>query len=201
MVIAAINQSHPHRLVGKPLGRFQPAEAATNDDDVRIIVCGHAVECSADAIMHHRYSFESHAMTDTPDQLKPGLHATVEIVVGTRDTAAHVGSGKIGVLATPILVTLLESAALQAVERLMPPGQQTVGTRLDISHTAATPVGMQVRAHAELVHVEGRKLTFRLSAEDESEAIASGTHERLMISVDRFDQRMQKKMTLRSAKS
>jgi fluoroacetyl-CoA thioesterase len=128
------------------------------------------------------------------DAIKPGLNATVEIVVGTRDTAAHVGSGKIGVLATPILVTLLESAALQAVERLMPPGQQTVGTLLNISHTAATPVGMRVRAHAELVNVEGRKLTFKLHAEDEGEAIAQGTHERLIISVERFDHRMQKKM-------
>lgn len=128
------------------------------------------------------------------EELKPGLHSTVEIVVGTRDTAAHVGSGKIGVLATPILVTLMETAALQAVERFMPPGQQTVGTRLEISHTAATPVGMRVRAHAELVKVEGRKLTFTLRAEDAVEVIGGGTHERLIISVDRFDQRMQKKM-------
>ena len=131
------------------------------------------------------------------DDLKPGLHATVEIVVGTRDTAAHVGSGKIGVLATPILVTLLESAALQAVERLMPPGQQTVGTRLELSHTAATPVGMRVCARAELIQVEGRKLTFKLHAEDEGETIGGGIHERLIISVDRFDQRMLKKMAAR----
>jgi predicted thioesterase len=134
------------------------------------------------------------------DELKPGLTATVEIVVGTRDTAAHVGSGKIGVLATPILVTLLETAALQAVERFMTPGQQTVGTRLDVSHTAATPVGMRVHAHAELVKVDGRKLTFRLHAEDEGEAIAEGMHERLIISVERFDQRMQKKLERGSTK-
>lgn len=134
-----------------------------------------------------------------PEALKPGLSATVEIVVGTRDTAAHVGSGKIGVLATPILVTLLESAALQAVEKFMPAGQQTVGTRLELSHTAATPVGMRVRARAELVQVEGRKLTFKLHAEDETETVGGGTHERLIISVDRFDQRMQKKLPARSA--
>jgi predicted thioesterase len=132
------------------------------------------------------------------DELKPGLAATVDIVVGTRDTAAHVGSGKIGVLATPIMVTLMESAALQAVERFMPPGQQTVGTRLDISHTAATPVGMRVHARAELVKVEGRKLTFRLHAEDEVETIGGGIHERLIIGVDRFDQRMQKKAEARA---
>lgn len=137
-------------------------------------------------------------MSTPLDELQPGLTATVEIVVGTRDTAAHVGSGKIGVLATPILVTLLESAALQAVERLMPTGQQTVGTRLDISHTAATPVGMRVRARAELIQVDGRKLTFRLHAEDEVETIGGGIHERLIISVDRFDQRMQKKIESRA---
>ena len=139
-------------------------------------------------------------MSTNANKLKPGLTAKVEIVVGTRDTAAHVGSGKIGVLATPILVTLLESAALQAVERLMPPGSQTVGTRLDLSHTAATPVGMTVSARAELIAVEGRKLTFRLHAEDAVETIADGMHERLIISVDRFDQRMQKKTGLGSAK-
>ncbi len=127
-------------------------------------------------------------------ELKPGLTGTSEIVVGTRDTAPHVGSGKIGVLATPIMVNLMEAAALQAVERFMPPGHQTVGTHLDVKHFAATPVGMRVTARAELVKVEGRTLTFRLRAEDEREPIGEGVHERLIINVERFDQRMQKKL-------
>ena len=111
-----------------------------------------------------------------------------------RDTAPHVGSGKIGVLATPIMVNLMESAALQAVERFMPPGHQTVGTRLDVKHFAATPVGLRVRARAELVRVEGRTLTFSIVAEDERERIGEGVHERLIINVERFDQRMQRKL-------
>ena len=127
-------------------------------------------------------------------ELKPGLTGTAEIVVGTRDTAPHVGSGKIGVLATPIMVNLMEAAALQAVERFMPAGHQTVGTRLDVKHFAATPVGMKVRAEAELVRVEGRTLTFRIRAEDEREPIGEGVHERLIINVERFDQRMQRKV-------
>ena len=131
---------------------------------------------------------------DTRQELKPGLSGDSEIVVGTRDTAPHVGSGKIGVLATPIMVNLMEAAALQAVERFMPAGHQTVGTHLDVKHFAATPVGMKVRAHAELVKVEGRTLTFRISAADEREPIGEGVHERLIINVERFDQRMQKKM-------
>jgi len=132
--------------------------------------------------------------TSLPLELQPGLSGTAEIVVGTRDTAPHVGSGKIGVLATPIMVNLMEAAALQAVERFMPPGYQTVGTHLDVRHFAATPVGLRVIARAELVEVEGRTLKFRINAEDERESIGEGIHERLVINVERFDQRMQKKL-------
>jgi fluoroacetyl-CoA thioesterase len=131
---------------------------------------------------------------ELPADLKSGLTGTAEIVVGTRDTAPHVGSGKIGVLATPIMVNLMEAAALAAVERYMPPGHQTVGTRLDVKHFAATPVGLRVLAHAELVKVDGRTLTFTLRAVDEHEAIGEGVHERLIINVERFDQRMQRKL-------
>ena len=129
-----------------------------------------------------------------PEGLKTGLTGNAEIMVGTRDTAPHVGSGKIGVLATPIMVNLMESAALAAVERFMPPGHQTVGTHLDVRHFAATPVGLRVRAHAELVKIEGRTLTLKIRAEDEREAIGEGVHERLIINVERFDLRMQKKL-------
>lgn len=126
--------------------------------------------------------------------MKPGLQGSTEIMVGTRDTAPHVGSGKIKVLATPVLVMLLEEAALNAVEGLLPAGHQTVGTRLDVSHTAATPVGMRVYAHAEVTRVEGRKLVFRVWAEDEVERIGEGLHERIVVNVGRFDVRTQDKV-------
>lgn len=134
-----------------------------------------------------------------PPELQPGLIGTAEIVVGTHDTAAHVGSGKIGVLATPIMVSVMEAAALQAVERFMPDGYQTVGTHLDIRHFAATPVGLRVRARAELTKIEGRTLSFEIHAEDQNEPIGTGVHERLIINVERFDQRMQKKLERGSA--
>ena len=127
------------------------------------------------------------------EALRPGLAASSEILVGTRDTAHHVGSGKIKVLATPVMVMLLEEAALNAVEGLLPAGSQTVGTRLDISHIAATPVGMRVTAHAELSAVDGRKLTFRVWADDEIERIGEGTHERIVVEVERFDRRAREK--------
>ena len=129
--------------------------------------------------------------------LEPGLKGATEILVGTRDTAPHVGSGKVKVLATPVMVMMMEEAALNAVEGLLPAGYQTVGTRLDITHTAATPVGMRVTATAELTKVEGRKLTFHVSARDEKEPIGAGTHERIIINVARFDQRAQEKASQR----
>jgi len=82
----------------------------------------------------------------------------------------------------------------------MPTGYQTVGTHLDVRHFAATPVGLRVRAHAELTKVDGRTLTFTIRAVDEREAIGEGVHERLIINVERFDQRMQKKLAPRSAR-
>lgn len=135
------------------------------------------------------------------ENIRTGVQGITEILVGTRDTAPHVGSGKIKVLATPVLVMLLEEAALNAVEGLLPPGHQTVGTRLDISHTAATPVGMRVVAHAEVAQVEGRKLTFRVWAEDEIERIGEGMHERIIVNVARFDVRTQDKVARVASKN
>jgi len=126
-------------------------------------------------------------------KVKPGMKASTEIVVGTRDTAHHVGSGKIKVLATPVMIMLLEEAALNAVEEYLPAGMQTVGTQLNVSHIAATPVGMRVVAHAEVVDVIDRKLLFKVWAEDEVETIGEGTHERIIVDLERFDTRISSK--------
>jgi predicted thioesterase len=130
----------------------------------------------------------------TTSDLQPGLAGNVEITVGEEHTAPHVGSGQVHVLATPVLVNLLEAAALAACERFVAAGHQTVGTRLDVQHFAATPVGMRVGAHAEVMEVKGRVITFKLWAEDEVEPIGAGTHERVIINLERFDVRMQAKI-------
>lgn len=126
-------------------------------------------------------------------QLKPGMAGSHEVMVGPEHTAPHVGSGKIPVLATPVMVNLMEAAALAAVEAHLPAGHQSLGTRLEVSHVAATPVGMRVRAEAVLLRVDGRRLTFRVRAEDERELIGEGTHERVVVNVERFDRRVQEK--------
>ena len=129
-------------------------------------------------------------------QIQPGLKGSVEIVVGEEHTAPHVGSGRVRVLATPIMINLMEAAALQAVEGLLPAGHQTVGIHLDVTHVAATPVGMRVRAHAELIRVDKRTLFFDVSAEDEKERIGGGLHERIVINLAKFDARMQDKLNM-----
>jgi predicted thioesterase len=123
-----------------------------------------------------------------------GLKGSVEVVVGEEHTAPKVGSGRVHVLATPVMINLIEAAALAAVEHLLPAGQQSLGTHLDVRHFAATPVGMRVAAEAELVKIDGRLLTFRVSAADAVETIGEGTHERVVVTLERFDQRVQKKV-------
>ena len=125
--------------------------------------------------------------------LEPGLKGEARIVVAEEHTAPHVGSGVVPVLATPVMVNLMEAAALAAVEKFLPPGYQTLGTVLDVRHFAATPVGLEVRAFAELTAVDGRTLKFALEAEDEKEAIGGGSHERVVVNVDRFEQRVKSK--------
>ncbi len=121
------------------------------------------------------------------------MTGTAELVVGPEHTAPFVGSGRITVLATPVMINIIEAAALAAIEHLLPAGHQSLGIHLDISHVAATPVGLRVTATAEVVRLEGRTVTFRVEARDELEAIGGGTHQRVVVSVARFDERVQRK--------
>src|SRR6202041_3626715 len=97
-------------------------------------------------------------------RITPGLTGSAEIVVGPEHTAPFVGSGRIAVLATPVMINVIEAAALAAIEHLLPPGHQSLGIHLDVSHTAATPIGLRVTATAEGVRVEGRPVTFNVAA-------------------------------------
>lgn len=133
-------------------------------------------------------------MTELLSQVKPGLVGTAELVVGEEHTAPRVGSGRVPVLATPVMINLIEAASLKAAEHLLPPGHQSLGTRLDVKHYAATPVGMKIKATAEVVKVEGRSIFFVVKAEDEKEPIGDGTHERVVVNVERFDKRVQRKI-------
>ena len=127
------------------------------------------------------------------DALKAGLQGRADLLVGEEHTAPRVGSGRVHVLATPVMINLFEAAALDAVERLLPAGRQSLGTVLNVRHIAATPVGMRVTATAEVTGIEGRTIRFRVEARDERELIGDGTHERVVVNVAKFDERVQRK--------
>ena len=127
-------------------------------------------------------------------ELKIGLKGSVEIVVGEEHTAPRIGSGRVHVLATPVMINVMEAAALAAIEHLLPIGHQSLGTHLNVGHYAATPVGMRMRATAEVTNIDGRNIEFRVAAFDDKEQVGDGTHSRVVVNVARFDQRVQAKL-------
>ena len=127
------------------------------------------------------------------DKIAPGLTGTATMIVGTNDTAPRVGSGKIAVLATPVMINLIEEAALAAIEDALPEGMQSLGTHLDVSHIVATPVGMTVTATARVAAVDGRTVTFDVSATDEEELIGEGHHTRVVVTAAKFKARVDAK--------
>lgn len=115
-----------------------------------------------------------------------GARGVATATVGAANTALALGSGDVPVFGTPALVALMEQAAVAALAGGLEPGETTVGTWLEIAHLAATPVGAAVKAEAELVAVEGRKLTFTLVAFDDRHKIGEGRHRRMRVARDRF---------------
>ncbi len=115
-----------------------------------------------------------------------GIKNTLEITVTGNLTAAAVGSGTLNVYATPAMIALIEETAWKSVAPYLEEGQSTVGTRLDVSHVAPTPLGMTVRCETELTEVDGRRLVFAVNVYDEAGLIGKGTHERFIIMSEKF---------------
>jgi fluoroacetyl-CoA thioesterase len=118
--------------------------------------------------------------------LQPGLAASVVLVVCDDDTAVALRSGEVPVLATPRLIALCEEATLEAIHGHVPEGHTTVGMRLQLDHLAPTPVGHEVTADARLDKIEGRRLTFSVSASDERGLVAAGKVTRVVVDVEKF---------------
>jgi predicted thioesterase len=119
-------------------------------------------------------------------EITVGLKGEVSTVVEREDTALEVGSGSLLVYATPCMVAMMEGAACEAIADCLPDTKTSVGTELNISHISATPVGLEVRAEAEVTAVEGNTITFKVSAFDEAGKIGEGTHKRVIVSTQRF---------------
>jgi predicted thioesterase len=117
-----------------------------------------------------------------PEGLKPGLTGEVKVLVSDANTAEGFGNPGAKVYATPMLVALMEQASIAAIRPALLPGEGSVGTRVEMSHTAATPIGMTVTAKAELVEVAGKRLVFDVVASDEQEIVGKCRHERYIVS-------------------
>lgn len=133
--------------------------------------------------------------------LVPGLKGEASVVVTDALTAPVMGSGLIVVFATPAMVALMEKAAVNCVDHLLPPGHNTVGIELEVSHTTLTPLGVGVTAVAELIEVDGRKITFRIEARDELEIIGRSTHTRVIVDGPRFEAKVAAKLAAAQALS
>ena len=127
-------------------------------------------------------------------ELVPGLIGARLIVVTEEHSAKHLGSGNVIVLATPAMIMMMEQTAMRSVDPLLPVAENTVGTRVNVAHLAATPLGMTVKIRTELLEVDGRRLKFRVEAFEDQEKVGEGTHERVIVNLDRFQQRLQEKM-------
>jgi fluoroacetyl-CoA thioesterase len=122
--------------------------------------------------------------------IEVGLRGEASLVVGTDDTARAMGSGTVDVLATPRVVALCERATLDAIEGRLPDGQTTVGMRVQLDHLQPTAVGTTVVAEATLEKIDGRRLTFTVSASDTRGLVAAGKVTRVLVEVDRFNSKV-----------
>jgi len=119
-------------------------------------------------------------------ELQTGIKGRQECVVCESNVAVNVGSGSLKVFATPMMVALIEKAAVLSVEPYLGEGQSSVGTLVNVKHVAATPVGMKVWAETELIEIDRRRLVFNVAAYDEAGLIGEGTHERFIIDIEKF---------------
>ena len=128
------------------------------------------------------------------ENLKVGLKNSAEIVVEEKFTALAMGSGSLKVLATPQMICLMEKAAADLVEKILPTEFTSVGILMNVKHTAPTPVGMKIHADAEIISVEERKIIFEVAAYDEVGEIGRGTHERFIVQREKFQNKADEKL-------
>lgn len=115
-----------------------------------------------------------------------GIKGHQELTVTAANVATNVGSGRVQVFATPMMIALMEKAAVLSIEPCLEEGQSSVGTHINVSHCSATPIGRKVWAESEVIAIDRRKVTFSVKAYDENGLIGEGTHERFIIDIDRF---------------
>lgn len=133
--------------------------------------------------------------------LQTGIHGKATVRVTDANVASSVGSGAVDVFSTPSMVLLMEEAAVDALRPYIEEGESTVGSAVNVRHISPTPIGLEVTATATLTEIDGRRLVFQVEAHDGVATIGEGTHERFLVSVDRFITRAREKSTRRNTSS
>ncbi len=125
--------------------------------------------------------------------MEAGIKGSKSFRVAKNQLASEVGSGLVSVFATPMMIAAIENTAASSIESELEEGRTSVGTHINVSHVAATPEGMEVRIETELIKVDGKKLSFHVAAYDETGLIGEGTHERVVVNKERFEQKAKNK--------
>ena len=146
------------------------------------------------SIIYLKDTRHKHIITVWRIEMDTGIKGYKEITVTKELTAISLGSGDLEVYATPAMIALMEGTASESVKSELDEGQGSVGIGISIKHLAATPIGMRVRCESELVEVDGRRLVFNITAYDEKDKIGEGTHERFIISNDKFQSKVNNKL-------
>ena len=120
-----------------------------------------------------------------------GIKGRQETVVSDANVATNVGSGRVKVFSTPMMIALMEKAAVLSLEPYLEEGQSSVGVKVCVSHLASTPMGMKVWAESEVIDIDRRRITFSVKAYNENALIGEGTHERFIINIDKFTSKSQ----------
>jgi predicted thioesterase len=129
-------------------------------------------------------------------RLRRGLKGEATCVADQSHSARSLGSGTLDVFATPMMIALMEAAAMRCIDGMLPEGQTSLGTQIDVTHVAASPLGLPIRASAELIEIADRTLTFRLEAHDGVETIGRGVHRRVVVDTGRFLDKVRRKSTV-----
>ena len=127
--------------------------------------------------------------------MNPGIKGQSELIVTEELTAMRIGSGLLPVYATPMMIALIENTAANSVAPFLEEGQGTVGTKVDVAHLSATPIGMRVRVETELTEVDRRRLVFSVRAWDDAGLIGEGVHERFIVDNEKFMRKANAKLT------
>lgn len=125
--------------------------------------------------------------------VKVGIKGSNDILVTPEWTAKHIGSGSVLVLATPMMISLMEQTCQESVKPYLEEGEETVGIHVNVHHHAATPVGMTVRCETEVIEVDRRKITFKVAVYDKEGLVGDGSHERFIIDVRKFGEKTERR--------